>query len=72
MSIRENHLVVTREDGKDTRIPFAKIAESVNAVRKDPKIYSGGPSKLRDHGITHINSPLWALLHLLTLEKLTT
>jgi hypothetical protein len=66
----ESHVVVSRENGKDTRIPFSKIAESVSAVRRDPKVYSEGPSRLRQHGITHITSPLWALLHLLTLEEL--
>lgn len=66
----ESYVIVSRESGKDTKIPFAKIAESVRAARRDSKVYSEGPSRLRQHGITHITSPLWALLHLLTLEEL--
>ena len=66
-----SHVVISRENGKDTRIPFAKIEQAVLAVRRDPKVYSEGPSRLRTHGITHITSPLWALLHLLTLNDLS-
>ncbi|MEK7775315.1 MAG: hypothetical protein AAB305_05475 [Candidatus Zixiibacteriota bacterium] len=62
--------MISRERGKDTRIPFHKIADAIVAVRKDHKVYSEGPSRLRKHGLTHITSPLWALLHLLTLEEL--
>ncbi len=65
-----SYVLVSRESGKDTKIPFTKIAEAIAAVRRDPKVYSEGPSRLRQHGITHITSPLWALLHLLTLEEL--
>jgi len=65
-----SYVVVSRETGKDTKIPFVKIAKAIEAVRKDSKVYSEGPSRLRQHGITHITSPLWAMLHLLSLEEL--
>jgi len=56
--------VISRETGKDTRIPFSKLLEGIEAVQDDINIYDGGPGKLRAYGITHINSPIWALLHL--------
>ncbi len=65
-----NAVVVSRENGQPTPIPHTKIAQAVEAVRSDPTVYDAGPSFLRDHGITHLNSPLWALLHLLTPAEL--
>jgi len=67
----DNYVVVSRENGKDTKIPYSKLAVAIEAVQKDSKVYSEGPSRLRKHGLTHITSPLWSLLHLLTLEELT-
>lgn len=61
---------VTRERGQDTKIPFSKIEQAIKAVRKDPNVYSKGPSALRSHGITHINSPVWSLLHFLSLDEI--
>lgn len=72
VSQADNHVLISREKGKDTRIQFQKLVKAIDAVRKDPKIYSEGPSRLRQHGLTHITSPLWALLHLLSLEELIT
>lgn len=39
--LRETELgvVVSREAGEDTAIPFAKIVEAVEAARKDPAVY---------------------------------
>ena len=59
-----NAVTVSREAGKDTRIPIAKIEAAVAAVRAQPAVYEGGPVRLRAHGLTHITSPLWAILHL--------
>ena len=61
---------VSREKGQDTPIPFSKISIAIEAVRKDREVYSAGPTSLRKHGITHITSPIWSLLHMLTLEEL--
>ncbi len=71
--IREtpNSVIISRENGKDTTIPFKKLYLAVEAIRKDKGIYSGGPQSLREHGITHVNSPVWSLLHMLSLEELT-
>ena len=64
-------VILLREKGTETRIPYSKLAQAVEAVRIDPAIYQNGPSGLRRHGITHITSPVWSLLHLLTLTELT-
>lgn len=62
-------VIVSRETGKDTNIPFSKIEQGIDAVKDDPSVYNGGPSKLRAYGITHINSPIWSLLHLVSLSE---
>lgn len=69
--IREtnNAVSVTREDGKDTTVLFSKIIIAIDAFKENPELYFEGPGKLRDFGITHVNSPVWSLLHLLTIEE---
>ena len=39
-------------------------------VWKENAVYNQGPSALRKYGITHINSPIWAILHLLTINEI--
>lgn len=56
---------VGRENGKNTRIPFAKILLAIEAYQQNPGWYDEGPAKLREAGITHITSPTHSLLHLL-------
>jgi len=70
--IREtkNAVIVSRETGQGTRIPFSKIETAIDAVRSDDSVYSEGPSALRRYGITHVNSPTWSLLHMLSLEEI--
>ena len=63
-------LVVSRENGEDTRIPLEKIKLAIQAVQKNNSVYDDGPSSLRKFGITHINSPVWALIHLLSLSEI--
>lgn len=63
-------VIVSREAGQDTRIPVSKIEQAVSAVRSDPAVYDAGPSRLREHGITHINSVLWSLLHLVSKSEI--
>jgi len=65
----ENSVVVSRETGKDTRIPFLKIKQGIEAVKSDPSVYNSGPTSLRKHKITYINSPIWSLLHLVSLRE---
>lgn len=59
-------VIVSRENGRDTPVPVRKIEQGISAVRGDFTVYAGGPSKLRQHGITHVNSVVWSFLHLLT------
>ncbi|MBP3193063.1 hypothetical protein [Natronogracilivirga saccharolytica] len=57
-------VIVSRQNGEDTRIPFSKIKQGIEAVKVDKKVYDDGPASLRKYGITHINSPIWSLLRL--------
>ncbi len=64
----DNSVYVSRENGKDSRIPFEKILIGIEAFKLKLELYNEGPSALRDFGITHVNSPIWSLLHLLSFE----
>lgn len=70
VSKTDKTLTVTREDGEDTKIPLAKIEEAIKAIRLNNSVFDDGPSSLRKYGITHITSPVWALVHLLSLEEI--
>ncbi len=57
-------IVVSREAGQDTPIYLTDILTGIDAAKLDSNVYDGGPDTLREHGITHVSSPVWALLHL--------
>ena len=63
-------VIMLREKGTTARVPLAKIAVAIKAVRSDPKVYDKGPSALRKYGLTHITSPIWSILHLLSIREL--
>ncbi len=65
ISHNSSKVIVGREKGKDTDIPFAKVLKVIEAYQLNPDDYEQGPSKTRDYGIKHINSPIWSMLHLL-------
>ncbi|NRT13622.1 hypothetical protein [Flavobacterium sp. 14A] len=69
--IREtnNAVYVSRENGKDTRIPFDKLIIGIDAYKEYPNLYLEGPNALRQFEIKYITSPVWSLLHLLTQEN---
>ncbi len=60
---------VSRETGKDTRVPLDKVLLGIEALQDDSNVYSAGPGSLRKYDITHQNSPIWAMLHLLPLSE---
>tara|TARA_R110002049_G_scaffold272440_1_gene449975 strand:+ start:7387 stop:7692 length:306 start_codon:yes stop_codon:yes gene_type:complete len=62
----ENAVYVGREQGQDTRIPFKIIIVGIEALKANPELLNKGPNALREFGITHINSPTWSLLKLLS------
>lgn len=64
LSRTDTYVLVSRETGKDTKIYFNKLDVAINAVCIDNDVYNNGPSTLRAYGITHVNSPIWAILHL--------
>jgi len=65
----ENSVFVSREAGEDTKISHDKIKIGIEAVKKNPLVYHSGPGSLRKYGITHINSPIWSILHLVPLSE---
>ena len=67
---RGNTLLVSRERGKNTIIPKSRILKAIELVRKDPAIYDRGPGALHNAEATHITPPVWAILHLMTLDEL--
>lgn len=65
----ENSVFVTREAGADTAIPFEKILIGIDAYKKNNSLFQSKPVTLRDFGISHVTSPVFALLHLLDEEE---
>jgi hypothetical protein len=66
----DNYFIVGREKGTNAKISISKINAALEAVKIDHSVYSAGPNSLRRFGITHINSPIWAMLHLLTIDEI--
>lgn len=62
-------VVVLRENGNEAIVPFSKIITGIKAFQGTPSLYHQGPSALREFGITHVNSPIYAMLHLLKKEE---
>jgi hypothetical protein len=67
---RGNLVVVSRQNGLDTKIYITQLDQALAAVRAEPAIYDNGPSSLRAHGFTHVTSPLWSLIHLLSKDEI--
>lgn len=65
----ENQLRVSREDGQDTWVSFKKILIAIKGYQENPNLYDEGPSALKELGITHVNSPIWSILHLLSKDE---
>ncbi len=63
-------VIVSRENGQEARVPVRKIEQGILAVRSDLTVYADGPKALKRHGITHVNSVVWSLLHLVTEAEL--
>ena len=68
VQLKKNTLIVGRETGQDTSIPFAKLLKGIIVYQQNLKLYHEGPAALRAFGITHINSPIHSLLHLLEIS----
>ena len=64
----KSSIIILREKGTEAVIPFKKLLVGIEAFQSDPSLYDRGPSSLRPFGLTHITSPIYALLHLLNRE----
>ena len=65
----KNNLTVTRENGNDVIISFAKLLHAIKSYQENIELYDDGPSALRSAGIKHINSPVHSLLHLISKDS---
>jgi hypothetical protein len=65
---RANSLIVSRENGSDTSIPFSQLLKAIEGYKACSGDYNKGPTALRGYGITHVTSPIFALLHLLDIN----
>ncbi len=68
VSLSVSSVTVSRENGDDTPLPFKKIITAIEGYQRNNELYDLGPAALRDLGITHINSPIHSILHLLSKE----
>lgn len=66
---QSEYIEIGRENGKDTKIYFDKMLRGIEEFQTNNDLYDEGPSKLRDFGITHVNSHVWSMLHLLDKEE---
>ena len=64
-----NAVIIRRENGNEVRIPKGTLKKAIEAVQNEPQVYNEGPTKLRKYGITHITSPVWAILHVVNLKE---
>ena len=62
---KETLVIVSRQRGKNTKLYFKKILVGIEGYQTDTAAYDKGPSELRAFGLTHVTSPIFALLHLL-------
>ena len=65
VKIKNSSILVSREAGEDTPIPFSKLIIGIEAYKEHLELYDKGPTALRAFGITHVTSPVYSLLHLL-------
>jgi hypothetical protein len=65
VKLTDSSIIVSREAGKDSVVPFIKILIAIDAYKTNNTLYSSGPAALRKFDIKFITSPIYALLHLL-------
>jgi hypothetical protein len=63
-------IMLRQRTGKKAVVGRSLLEAAVRAVRTNPRLYEQGPGALRDIGITHVGSVIFALLRLLPLNKL--
>ena len=68
IELKAHALIVSREHGLNTRIPFQRMIAAITVYQAEADLYDKNPTALRPFGFMHITSPLFALLHLLPKE----
>src|SRR5947207_13971926 len=62
-------IIVERRTGKTATIGKSALTRALKGVRANHRLYVDGPGAPRKAGITHVTSPIYALLRLLPLNK---
>lgn len=62
--VQKNKIVLVRANGKDVDIPLSTLKKAIQVCVNDTEFYNGGLNAIEEIGITHIQSPVWALIHL--------
>lgn len=65
----ESSVIVQREKRTQAVVPHKKILYAIEYYKRNQSAYSKGPAELRKAGITHVTSPIYALIHLLKAES---
>lgn len=63
-------VLVSRQNGSSYDVSKDYIIQAIEAVRKELSIYEDGPARLKPYINRWIYSPLWALLHLLSMDEI--
>lgn len=58
-------ITILRENGNEALVPFQKLLIGIQGYQNTPSDYHLSPTTLRSYGLTHITSPIFAILHLL-------
>jgi Na+-transporting NADH:ubiquinone oxidoreductase subunit NqrE len=58
-------VTVSRQRGKDTPVSYKMLLIAIDGIKAKPELYGATPTHFRALGITHVTSPVFALVHLL-------
>ena len=63
-------IIVRREKGTEATVPKSDLERAIDFIRNDQTAYLDGPERLRECGITHVNSVVWALIRQIPLNDI--
>lgn len=61
--------IIQRENGSEAKVPFPKLIIAIEGVQKSSTFYNAGSSGLRELGLNHVTSPIWAMLYLIDISQ---
>src|SRR5258706_819124 len=63
------YVEVLRQKGTKAKIYYTRLIDAINFYRTNPSAYDNGPNALRQIPMVRVNSPVFAILHLLPAES---